>query len=281
MRPHSLVRLAESVYNRPHLITPASLDVVLDYLDARNAGVTLKLDSTASDDAESTASIEGSVGLVAVDGSLTYKPVMTMCGEVGTSYRSLVRDFAELAAVGVKTIVMEVSSGGGEASHVFEAANEIRSICDENDIQLIGYADTVACSAAYALICVCDVVIANPSAELGSIGAVVALTDISKALDGAGIKRIFISSGSEKVPFAENGSFKPEFLEAIQADVNRLGAEFAAHVSKYTSLPVEDILAMNADVYHAEEAKRRKLCDAVMTSTEFAQYVAAVSKGSK
>lgn len=281
MRPHSLVRLTESVYNRPHLITPAAFDVVLNYLESRNAGLVAKLDATETDgeSEDSDVCVEGGVGFVCIDGSLTYKPVMTMCGEVGTSYKSLVEDFRELADIGVKTIVLEVSSGGGEASHVFETANEIRSICDEYEINLIGYADTMACSAAYALICVCDVVIANPSADLGSIGAVVALTDISKALDNAGVKRIFISSGPNKVPFAEDGSFKSEFLEEIQANVDRLGVEFAEHVSKYTGISVEDVLAMNAGVYYATDAKRKKLCDAVMTAAEFTNYVAKFQKG--
>jgi len=34
---HSLIRLQESVYNTPHLITPDSLAPILDYLALRNS----------------------------------------------------------------------------------------------------------------------------------------------------------------------------------------------------------------------------------------------------
>lgn len=279
---HSLYRLYSKLHNTPHLITASEFNVVLDYLEARNAG-DVQLSSTVEIKPRQVGEMRKSeqVGLLRVDGSLTYKPVMTVCGEVGTSYQSLVDQVEEMADEGIKTIVMEVTSGGGEASHVFQAAEDIRAICDENNIQLIGYADTIAASAAYALISICDEVIANPSASIGSIGCVVALLDTSKAMEQAGLKRIFVTSGESKVPFAEDGSFKQEFLDEIQADVNRLNGEFAAHVSKYTGLGVETIMGFQAKVYSAEEAVELGLANKVMTNKQFATYVANLHKGIK
>lgn len=283
MHPHSLFRLATKVYNVPHLITPEYFNVVLDYFERRNA-VDFRLDTQdhsgpIHDTAEEDKPYFGGLGVLKVDGSLTYKPVVTMCGEVGTSYQSLVDQVTEMAEAGVRTIVMEVTSGGGEASHCFESANEIRAICDEYDITLIGYADTLAASAAYALICICDQVIANPSASLGSIGCVVALMDTSKAMEQAGLKRIFITSGENKVPFADDGSFKTSFLKEIQAEVDKLNLEFAQHVSKYTSIDVKTILDFQASTYDANEAVSKGLANAVMTNKEFSDFVEKVHKG--
>jgi ClpP class serine protease len=280
---HSLYRLYSKIHNTPHLITPEAFNVILDYLETRNSdGYQMATKRSPLPDGSFDVVSEntsGDIGVIAIDGSLTYKPVMTLCGEAGTSYQSLVAQVEEMAEAGVKTIVMEVSSGGGEASHVFEAAEDIRAICDEQGIQLIGYADTMACSAAYALICICDEVIANPSADLGSIGCVVALLDQSKALEQAGYKRIFVTSGDNKVPFADDGSFKQEFLDEIQADVNRLNEQFAAHVSQYTGLSVETIMDFQASVYDANKAVELGLANKVMTNKQFAQYVANLHKG--
>lgn len=278
---HNLFRLRSKIYNTPHLITSEAFNVILDYIDYRNSDdyaikASMPGVETTSAEAISTA---GKVGMLMVDGSLTYKPVMTVCGEAGTSYQSLVSQVEEMAEAGIKTIVMEVSSGGGEASHCFQAAADIRAICDENGIQLIGYADTMAASAAYGLICICDEVIANPSASLGSIGCVVALMDTSKAYEQAGLKRIFITSGESKVPFAEDGSFKQEFLDEIQADVDRLNAEFAAHVSQHTGIPVADIIGLEAKVFDAEKAVEIGLANKIMTNKQFAAYVAEIHKG--
>jgi ClpP class serine protease len=279
MPSRSLYRLTQKIYNTPHLITPDALSLVLDYLDARNlSGVTeMKID--APEYAEREKPYANGLGVLQVDGSLTYKPVMTLCGEAGTSYQSLVAQVEEMAEAGVKTIVMEVTSGGGEASHVFQACEEIRAVADANGIKLIGYADTMAASAAYALICICDEVVANPSASLGSIGCVVALMDASKAYEQAGLKRIFVTSGENKVPFAEDGSFKQEFIDDIQESVNKLNAEFAAHVSKYTGLDVDAIMGLQAGVFDADEALEIGLANKIMTNKQFAAYVAKIHKG--
>lgn len=284
---HSLYRLYSKLHNTPHLITPESFNVILDYFDYRHSeAFAMPMPMPMPEDGEEDdkkpcmdCDEEGGIGILCVDGSLTYKPVMSMCGEVGTSYQSLVEQCEEMAEAGVKTIVMEVTSGGGEASHVFQCAEDIRACCDENGIKLIGYADTIAASAAYALIAVCDEVIANPSACLGSIGCVVALLDTSKAMEQAGLKRIFITSGESKVPFADDGSFKKEFLDEIQADVDRLNVEFANHVSKHTGLDVETIMGFEAKVFCAEEAVKLGLANKVMTNKQFAAYVANKHKG--
>ena len=278
MSKHGLFRLTQKVYNTPHLITPDAFNIVLDYLDTRNAVGRLDHWQAEAAHTEIEKPYANGLGVLRVDGSLTYKPVMTMCGEAGTSYQSLVAEVEEMAEAGVKTIVMEVSSGGGEASHVFQACADIRGIIDANGIKLVAYIDTIGASAAYALACIADEVVANPSAGVGSIGCVVALMDASKAYEQAGLKRIFVTSGENKVPFAADGSFKQEFLDEIQESVNKLNTEFAAHVSKFTGLSVEAVMGFQAKVFDADEALERGLINRVMTNREFAAYVAKTHK---
>src|ERR1044071_9533178 len=122
MQSHGLFRLASKVWNTPHLINPEAFRVISDYFVKRNSDA-FRLDPSYPDDAGddptdnqySEAVVSNGVGVLCVDGSLTYKPVMTMCGEVGTSYQQLIDQTREMAAAGIKTIVMEVSSGGGQA----------------------------------------------------------------------------------------------------------------------------------------------------------------------
>ena len=49
-------------------------------------------------------------------------------------------------------------------------------------------------------------IIANPESEAGSIGVVISLQNNNKQLEKEGIERTFITAGSEKVPFEEDGS---------------------------------------------------------------------------
>lgn len=280
MPKHSLLRLASKIYNVPHLITPQAFSVVLDYLDSRNNGAAMMVQQD-TEDATDDATMENGIAVISVEGSLSYKPVMTMCGEAGTSYQSLQAKVDDAIESGCTTIVFDMSSGGGEASHVFQAAESIREACDEANVKLIAYADVMACSAAYALSVIADEVIVNPSSCVGSIGCVVALMDTSKAMEQAGLKRIFVTSGDSKVPFAADGSFKQEFLDDIQKDVNQLNDEFAAFVSKYSGLEVETIKSFQAKTFNAQEALEAGLANKIMTNKEFAQYVAALHQGAR
>lgn len=281
MSKQSLFRLSSKVFNTPHLITPSAFNVILDYLDLRNAGLdtTITEREGPSEDDSSGIDEENKLAVINIDGSLTYLPLMTLCGEVGTSYQSLSNLVEEAIEAGCETIIFNVTSGGGEASHVFQCAADIRSMCDKSGVKLIAYADTYACSAAYALSVIADEIIANPSATVGSIGCVVCLMDTSKAMEKAGLKRIFITSGDSKVPYAEDGTFKDDFLAEVQKDVNELNDEFASFVSEYTGIDSKLIRGFNAKTFNANEALENGLVNKIMTNKEFTAYVVSLHQG--
>lgn len=278
----SLIRLTESLYNTPHLVSSNTFNIVMSYLDLRNAGLdssTTVVPVSGAEDEEEDEYIVDGIGVIEIHGAMTYKPVEGMCGEVdGCSYEGILEDFEELIDEGATTIVMDIASGGGQGSHVFEYITEVRKLCDENDIQLFAYIDECACSAAYAWACIADEVIINPSGEAGSIGVLIALMDTSKAMEKMGVKRIFITAGEEKVPFAADGSFKQSFLDDLQAQVDKLGAQFVNHVAQYTGLSPETILGFQAKCFDAEESLQNGLVNNIMTKSEFAAYVAAKHK---
>jgi ClpP class serine protease len=272
------------IYNTPHLITPQAFDTILAYVEARNQYGIMSLmpmgdggedqgGEDKPDDLDDINECPMPIHLIDVVGTLTYKPVKTACGEVGMSYERLVDEVEDAIECGATTVVLNFGSGGGEAGHCFETANLIRSICDENKVKLIGYVDTMACSAAYALACICDELYANPSATVGSIGCVICLMDVSKAMEKDGYKRIFITSGDKKVPFDESGAFKQDFIDELQMDVDRLNAEFTNHVSNYTSIDAKTIKNWQAGCFNAQEALDNNLVSGIMTNREFVQYV--------
>ena len=93
-------------------------------------------------------------------------------------------------------------------------------------------------------------------------------------MSDAGLKPIYIASTAGKTGFAEDGSFTPEFIAEVQAQVSDLGNQFAQHVSTYTGIPVEDILAMNAKTFNATDAVDIGLANGVMDHPQFAAYLA-------
>ena len=216
---------------------------------------------------------ESGVGVITIEGALTYKPVEGMCGEVGCSYESLLDNVSDMIEEGAKIIIFNIDSGGGEGYGAFETANEIRKKCDEAGVYTIAYNDGCMCSAAYALACVCDEVIANPDAETGSIGVLVALINDSEHLAKEGYARSFITAGDSKVPFDEEGGWRPEFLTDLQTKVDTLYQKFVAHVATYTGLSSEQIIKTQAKTYMADDALSLGLINSIKTRSEFIDYI--------
>lgn len=276
---HSLLRFTSRLYSVPHLITQDALAPILDYLNNRNAQLSSTMVEGSKEAAKPTKM--GSVGEIKIDGALTYQPVEGMCGAVGTSYKNILEQAQMLIDEGVSTLVTVHSSGGGEAAHCFATASDLREMCDEAGVAWLAYIDTYSASASLAIGIAADEVIIHPSASTGSIGCVVCLMDQSKALDNAGLKPIYIASSEGKTPFEASGAFSKDFIVGIQEDVTRLGLQFAQHVSNHTGLPVDDILAMNAKMYHAEAALEAGLVNSIQDHKQFAKHLAEISKGKK
>ncbi|NMR95471.1 hypothetical protein HKB38_29150, partial [Vibrio parahaemolyticus] len=141
-----------------------------------------------------------------------------LCG--GTNYSDLIANMQKLADSGKKKVVLNISSGGGEAFNCFYCAKQLRKIADANGIKLTAWIDGEACSAAYALASTSHDVIADPeSYSIGSVGVVIKLQNDSKALEQQGISRSFVYAGNNKIPYAADGSFKQEFLDDLQESV--------------------------------------------------------------
>jgi len=274
--PHKLLRLAGQVFNTPQLIAPSHFKPIADYLLSRNSGVLgapIYQGTPGAGLPAGELDIFNGIGVIQISGPLTYKPVEMMCAPEGTSYLGLMDDVEDMIEAGVKAIIFECASGGGQASHMFSTADAIRKMLDEAGVYSLAYVDEFAASACYGLACVCDEIIIHPEAQAGSIGAMIALFDDSKAMDEAGYKEIYITNTPGKVPFAKDGSFKDSFLEKLQQDVNKLGDKFINHVNKYTGLSYEDIKAMDAQVFDADTCLQLGLVTSIMDHEVFSDYV--------
>jgi len=282
---HQLIRLRDKVYNTPQLMSLVSFENICDYLDAR-CSKDFKLEEGDSERHEVTDrySFNSDIGVAVMNlqGPLTDKPVTMMgfdCG--GTSYQQLKEDFTYLADSGAKTIAFMTDSGGGEAYGVFDAANYIRSYADTKGVKILSYIDGLSASAAYALTAISDEIITNSQSELGSIGVVVRLMNDSKALEKDGYERTFITAGADKVPFANDGSFKPEFLADIQTKVDTLYESFTEFVASNRNMSVEAVRATEAKTFLSGDALKLGLADKVMTLEGFYEYLADTAQSHK
>lgn len=280
---HELARLRSKLFDTPLLVDSKSFESILNYVDKRCEGtvdVTPKADSEFS--MYSTLHYaESNLGVIHISGPLTNKPTgwEAFCG--GTSYESIKEDFEALLEEGVKTVAFMVESGGGEAYGMMDTGNYLRKKADENGVKIISYVDGLSASAAYGLTAISDEIISNKNSEIGSIGVLIRLMNDSKALEMKGYERSFISAGTEKIPFAEDGSFRKEFLEDLQYKVDALYKDFTEYVAEHRNLSVEAVRNTQANTFLAEDAIALGLADKVMTQEDFYSYLSGEAQSNK
>ena len=280
MAKHSLIRVKGSLVNTPHLIEQNSFNTILEYVNSRIQGDVDITRQTLKDEDETDYNriyrydSQMKLGIMSIDGPLTYRTSgwEAMCG--GTSYEMLKDQMEYFVQSGAKTVAMLVSSGGGEAYALFDTANYLRTLASENGIKIVSYIDGMSASAAYGLTAISDEIISSSGSMTGSIGVLIQLLNNSKALEKEGYERTFVSAGSEKIPYDKDGSFREGFLEDLQHQVDALYEDFTYHIASYRGLPQDAVKNTEARNYMANEALELGLIDQIMTVESFYTYLA-------
>lgn len=275
---HELKLLTKKLNNTPHLIDPVSFQGIVDYLSDRNVGeMVIDSKSKKKEDKYLNYNPDTKAGVISVEGPLTYKSTgwEALCG--GCSYESVVEQFNSMVDMGAKTVILWADSGGGEAYGMMETGRYMRKRANEAGVKILTYVDGISASACYGITCIADEVIANPNAEVGSIGVVVRLMNDSKALEQKGYERTFVYAGGNKVPFNAGGEFREEFLSDIQSKVDALYEEFTGYVSEMRGVSVDQVKSTEAKVFMAKDSVSLGLVDKLMTHEEFMDYQADFS----
>lgn len=270
-----LLRLTSILYNTPHLMLPASLERVFTYLDDRNNHAELAVQLEKKPKERNVQYVaETQVGVLSVSGPLTYIEYEAMCGEQNSSYQQIVDDFDKLVSMGAKTVVMDVDSPGGMAYGMMETGRYLRKKADEKGVHLVTYVDGLSASAAFGLSVSAHEIIANPDAELGSVGVVVKLRNMNKAMTNMGVEDTYIYAGDSKIPFKEDGSFREDFLNDIQYKVDALYQQFTEYVADMRGIDVGVVKSTQAKVLMAQDAIKIGFADKAMTREDFSNYLA-------
>lgn len=280
---HTLPRLSKSLLETPQLITPSKFKEIAEVLENRELAFIdqektmglFDLDDDKEDNGFSEKNNYGieSLGILRVEGATSYKPTgyEALCG-TGCSYTGLLTQMEEFVNQGKKKVLMKVDSPGGQAFRMMFTARELRRMADENGIELVAYVDGMAASAGLGLCVAAHTVVANEDSDLGSVGVIISLLDSSKAENDAGYKRVYITAGSEKVPFDKEGGFKDSFLADLQGKVEKLYDKFTSHVAEMRNIDVQVVRDTEARMFDAQDAVELGFADKIMEEPEFLEW---------
>lgn len=271
-----LSKFKEKLDNTPHLMTSQAFLNIAEFLNNPPSELIMGLfdDDDEENDSSNNYSADSKVGTIFINGSLTYQTEWYQKYFGGNSYENIKTEAESLIGKGAKTLLLWQDSGGGEAYNMFETANYLRKLADDNNVTILSYVDGMSASASYGLSSIADQIIANPQAEVGSIGVVVRLRNVNKAMKAAGVEDKYVYFGTNKIPYDASGEWSKDFIDGVQSKVDKLGAEFTEFVAGYRKLSVEAVKATNAATFTSAEAKEKGLIDSVMTHEEFYTYLA-------
>lgn len=203
--------------------------------------------------------------IIQVMGSLVNRGAFLGSSSGLTSYEGLRHQIAAAAAdPRVESIILDISSPGGEALGAFETARVIDAATKQKPV--IAVVNGMAASAAYALASAATHIVLSESSIVGSIGVVMLHADFSRQLDRQGITPTFIIAGSHKVDGNPYEPLSKAVHADLQAEVDKIYEMFVATVAGYRrSITAQQIRATEAQTYTGADAVSLGLADEVGT----------------
>lgn len=179
-------------------------------------------------------------------------------GATGYNYiRAAVEEAA--ADPNVSATVLDISSPGGLVSGMLETFASIEGVGKKKSGKPVcAVIRSVGASAAYALACAADSIIASDSAIVGSIGARISHISLQRAFENAGIKVTDITSHALKADVSPFTDLSPAARERLQSSVDDAAATFVALVARRRNMTVSAVNALEAATFPARSSSGRK-----------------------
>lgn len=268
-----LLQIAERVLNRPLLIHPAKMEVILHVLEGR-----LPLDgalaplspeanrflgsATAPDGKRRTYAVQNGTAIVPVIGSLVNRGSWIGANNSGlTSYEGLSAQLRDAGADDdVSSILLDIDSPGGEATGMFAVAEQVRLVGQTKPVT--AFVNDMAASAAYGIASAANEIVVSPTSVLGSIGVVLTHLDRSGEMEKKGLKPTLIYAGAHKVDGNPFGPLSETVQADLQTEVMKFYDQFVSLVARgRTGMGEQAIRDTEARTYIGQDAIERGLAD--------------------
>lgn len=227
--------------------------------------------------------MDGSVGIIPIEGTLIHKGKFLGSSSGDTSYEGVQAKIMKAQRdPNVKGVVLEVDSHGGEVAGAFDTAQMIAELSAQKPTLAI--LTDFAHSAGYLMASAARQIVMPETGGAGSIGVITLHADMSQKLEKQGVKVTVISSGAYKADGHPALPMDERVLAETQAAVDNMRDIFAGAVGSYRGdrLNKAAALATEARAYRGEEAVRAGLVDGIMRPSEaYAEFVSSVNRAAR
>lgn len=221
----------------------------------------------SSDDFEATQTFGDTVAVIDIAGTIQYDG--TSCSPEGL--RSLLIEAENNPDI--KAVVLRVNSGGGVATAGEEMADLIKNFSKPVVVSSAG----LNASAAYEISSQADYIFVNRTTEIGAIGTVLQITDMSGLYDMLGIRFENIASAESKDSSYGTRPLTDEEREYYQELVNDINEAFLENVAAGRGMDMAAVRELATGMlFSGEQAVDNGLADEVGNYDDALDYAASL-----
>jgi ClpP class serine protease len=286
----NLAHIANLAFNRPVALEPGYARVFYSVLagemgigrlidgatgevfnaeDMAQSAATYRDNKTASvsDDRSRYYKLVDGVAIVPVSGTLAHKygsiqPYSGMTGYDGIVARV---NFA-MNDPDVRGVMLDFDSPGGQVAGCFDAVDIIARCSKEKPIWSLGY--DMHCSAAQALSSACSRRLITQTGVAGSVGVVMAHTNIEQLLKKNGTEITLFYSGAHKVDGNPYEALPDSVKTRFKAEIVRTRQVFAQKVANNIGMSLQAVLDTEAATYTGQDAVDVGFADEVVNGAD-------------
>ncbi len=162
----------------------------------------------------------------------------------------------------VKGIILRIDSPGGAVGPSQEIYNAVTRIRKEGGKKIYASLGSVAASGGYYIASAAETIFANPGTLTGSIGVIMAFSNIQDLIEKIGIRPEVIKSGAFKDAGSPVRPISSEERKLLQNLVDDVHQQFVEDVAKGRNLPTQDVQRLaDGRVYTGRQAFELKMVD--------------------
>lgn len=206
--------------------------------------------------------LAGGLAVLPIHGVLARKPDPIEMAWFGVEASELVTQMIDEAAGddSIEGALLDIDSPGGMVVGGLDISAAVERLQSQKPV--VAFSGGRAASLGYHLAAPAGTIIGAQSSEWGSIGAVISYLDVTKALEMRGLKPITITSKEADLKAVGSAvELTDEKRAYLQARVDKLGADFRAHVKRFRGDVAEE--TKRGGMFYAPAARDAGLIDAV------------------
>jgi signal peptide peptidase SppA len=289
MSANRIPLLAQSLFNRPLLITADKAEIVMATLADRfgiahlfRANGTaaalgpLDLGGVSPADDRPFEVVQG-IAVIPIEGTLVHRLGSVSPHSGMTGYDGIAACFmSAITDPSIRAVCLDIDSPGGDASGCFDLADLVYRARGSKPIWAI--VDDMACSAAYAVASAADRIMVPRTGTVGSIGVIAMHTDMSRALSAGGITVTVMQYGARKADGADVAPLTKEARTRFQTDIDTIGDIFVSTVARNRGLSADAVRGTEAATFLGAAGVTAGLADGVSPPADaFAALLASIT----